>query len=105
MDWLLDCLGPGLCLLLAALCGWAVMHERFQDGIVLKVGLVLVCLSLLAVAHGLILEDPGRSAAVLHRAILSLNLGLVIVGVAYMLRQRKGRRRRRSDWLSPPAHP
>lgn len=84
-------------LTLAALCGWAVMSRRVDDGIVIKLGLIAMCLGFLA--SGLLGLEP-RGPEPLAYANSLIHVGLLICVVGYLLRSHRPRLlKRATDWM------
>jgi len=97
---MLETLNAVLSLLLSAFAGWAIMSRCVKDGVIIKVGLVL--LSLGSLAEFFLTLDPGGLRA-LTAAHVTVSLGLLICVAGYLLRTRHHKRRirarRLSDWV------
>lgn len=78
-----------------------VLHRGINDGVVIKVGLVLMALSLYA--SGALTFDYLHSVVGLMRATILLQIGLAVVvaGYAYKVRCGKDRRMVRKNWRTP----
>lgn len=94
---MIDTFNSSMQLTLAALCGWAVMSRRVDDGIVIKLG--LICMSLGFAASG-VLGLESRGAEPLSYAHALLHIGLLICVVGYLLRSHRPRLlKRATDWM------
>lgn len=88
--------------------GWAVMSHQVRDGIVVKIGLIMVSLGfgfrLVTLLDGLL---QSLDAALLIRTNAMINAGLLIAALGYVVRSRSARRkhRRLSDWVQLDTRP
>ena len=99
---MLDQFNNSVQLLLCAVAGWAVMSQRVQDGIVIKAGLITMCLGPFGtLAWALDPTDPPSQHA-LAAAHALVHVGWLICGLGYWLRTRKHQhdRRRSGDWVN-----
>lgn len=88
-------------LLSAAFLSWVVLHRSIHEGVVVKIGLLLMIFSLLATAT-LTLENSTDWTAY-WRAALWLRIGICVTCVGVVLRLTGSPlgapKRRMSDWL------
>lgn len=89
--------GVGACGL-SGLIGWAVLTPRVRDGVVVKAGLILMALGLMAL--GLQQLAGVTDAARMGRALLLLFAGMSVVAGGVLWRRAHAPRlsRRASDW-------
>ena len=78
-----------LSLLAAVGLGYVVLHPRIYEGTMIKFGLILMIISLIASAASPISDNPLSTAT---NAGMSLRLGIVIVGLGYFLKYRRHRK-------------
>ena len=80
-------------LVLSAVCGWAILHPSVRDGIVIKVGLILVSLGMAGTAL-LLLEglDPSDVWRLNHTRAVIL-AGMLITAGGLLWRVYRGQRR------------
>lgn len=99
---MLDILNTLMSLALSIFAGWAVMSTCVKDGVVIKIGLVLISLGFLGTFFLGFDSGEVRSLAIVHALV---SLGLLICVAGYLLRTRKRsqrvKQRRRSDWMEP----
>lgn len=97
MDELVRVLNIVACAALAALCSWAVFSRSVDDGVVIKLGLVLTALGFGGTSLALAAETPS----VLPRTLALIHAGGAIIAAWYLVRRRRGRKRRRraTDWM------
>lgn len=76
--------------LLSALLLWAVMNPRIRDGVVIKIGLVLMSLGFSATAWHLLAGLSCDDLLPINRARLLINAGAALVFVGYQLHLRAG---------------
>lgn len=97
MDAIVLCINVAACLVLAVLASWAVMSPAVQDGVVIKVGLVLIALGFAATAAAMV---DDRTWA-LPRSLLLIHCGGLVAAFGYWWRSHRHRRRkrRRTDWM------
>jgi uncharacterized membrane protein len=102
MDDTVVLLNSLFCALLAALLGWAVLSRGTQDGLIIKVGLVLMSLGFLAVSCLLLQRQTMDAFQPILRAGVLIHAGLVVVVVGWALRVRTGhsKLRRYADWVN-----
>jgi len=88
------------------LLGWAILSHRFNDGIVIKVGLGCMTLGFAVTAHALSNGLDCADLRMLARAIALVNIGALTVAGGYLLRTRAGRvkKRRKTDWAEFDDH-
>lgn len=88
-------------LFLAGACFWAVMSPRVRDGIVIKVGLILMAVGYMVIAHALTDGMDCSDVRGLARAALLTRVGLLIVlgGWYWRSTMRKRHLGRMSDWV------
>lgn len=101
MDSAMALINAAVCGLIATALVALILSPRVNDGIVIKSGLICMALGFGAVAVRM--ADGLRAEDALHlaRAILLINLGLLLAAGGYALRRKRARRplRRASDWL------
>lgn len=74
-------------LVCAATLTFVVLHKAIHEGAVLKIGMLLMIFALLATAvHSLGGTDNWRA---MWASSFTLRLGLLVVGVGFILRRRK----------------
>lgn len=74
-------------LLCAAVLTVIVLHSKIHEGVVIKVGMILMILALFATgAHALTMSQSWMA---LWSTGFTLRLGLLIVAVGFVLRRRK----------------
>ncbi len=80
--------------------GYIVLNERIKEGVVIKLGLVLMIFALAATATYSLLETGNWAA--LWAAGFTLRLGLLVVGLGFWIRrwQRGSWDAAMSDWAS-----
>jgi hypothetical protein len=86
-------------LTLAMVAGWAVMSPRVNDGIFIKIGLVLISIGFMASVL-LAMEPQGERALAMAHACV--HAGMLICWVGYLWRKVYGKDRRykrMSDWV------
>lgn len=94
------------CVLLAAVASYGVLSRRVHDGVVIKLGLILLSLGFgghaWALWDGLDMTDVVAMA----RAQLLINAGGFVVGLGWAIRTAGGKRprRRSTDWAELDAH-
>lgn len=95
-------LASGLISLVAAFAfSWAVLHPGINEGLVVKVGMILMIFSLLVTAWLTLTQSQDWTAY--WRAAFWLRLGLLVTTlgmVARLLGWTRHPRRRLSDWIS-----
>lgn len=98
MDGYLTNFNAVACLLLALLAAWAVISPRVRDGVVIKLGLILLAMGAAGLAVALATGDP---AYVVLRALVLHTVGLYLIAVGWLWRARRARApcRRASDWV------
>jgi hypothetical protein len=82
-----------VCCLLALATSWACLSQRVNDGVVIKLGLILMALGFSG--HAWITHDgiDSYDAVALTRAQLLINAGMALVLIGWLLRGRPGRKR------------
>ncbi len=76
-----------IALVCAIVLGYIVLHREIHEGVVLKVGLLLMIAALLATAaHSF---GDTRDWMALWTASFTLRLGLLVVGIGFIMRRRK----------------
>ncbi len=92
--------------LLATAAAWAVLSPAVDDGVVPKLGLILISLGFAGLAG--ILTDSGwcSDARLLGRAMLMVHGGIGLLLLGWLLRTRRSRnkRRRMTDWAHRARH-
>ena len=87
-------------MLLATITGWAIMSHRVRDGVVVKLGLILVALGFIGAALVSIDGGDHNSLASAHALVF---VGLLVCALGYLLRKRRHKQRgglhRLSDWV------
>lgn len=80
---------------------WLVLSPAVRDGIVIKIGLVLVALSELGVAM-LLVGDGWYLPRPLLLCLAGIHVGAAVVALGYLLRQVRTRHpvRRSTDWAT-----
>lgn len=98
LDSILEDLNVLACVLLASGATWAVLSPTVKDGVVVKIGMILIALGFASTA---VLLSEDRLWA-LNRALALVHAGILVVGLGYALRTRGGRRKRRrsTDWMT-----
>lgn len=86
-------------LLMAAVCGWAIMSTRVRDGIVVKTGLGFLALGFFGAAATGLSRDPLQ-ALVFARVLVHIGLLICVVGYLMRTRRKKTEQRRVSDWAN-----
>jgi hypothetical protein len=93
-----------VCCLLALATSWACLSRRVHDGLVIKLGLILLALGFSG--HAWITHDgiDAYDAVALTRAQLLINAGMALAVIGWLLRGRSGRKghppeRRTSDFV------
>lgn len=89
-------------ILLVAVSTYAVLSPKVHDGVVVKLGLILVALGAGGLASALYNGLDTQDIRALTHSTLMLNIGLLIVIIGGVLRLRApgvGRRRRVSDFV------
>jgi hypothetical protein len=89
MDGWINFVNVSLCALMAGALAWAVLSHRVHDGVVIKVGLVLMSVGFGALAYHLGDGLQARDGAGIERAILSVNMGVLVALVGALARIRK----------------
>lgn len=77
-----------VCLLLALACAWAVLSPRVHDGVVIKTGITSMGLGFAALAMHLLDGLQVADHEGIERAILLINLGILIAVLGVLLRIR-----------------
>ncbi len=87
------------CLLLTVIAGLAVVSPRVRDGVLVKLGMILISIGAFGLAVALATAAPDD---VLLRALGLYTGGLLVVALGVVLRVRApgARRRRASDWVA-----
>lgn len=98
---MLETLNGLACAAMACVLGYAILHPRVHDGIVIKAGLILMVLGFLALAMRLLAGLQHDESIGLSRSILLVNSGAFVVLAGYCVRRaRAGEpRRRASDFI------
>jgi uncharacterized membrane protein len=76
---------------LALVFGWAILSHRVRDGVVIKVGLILMSAGFSVVSYLMVDGVCGEDAYPLNRAELLVHLGLLVVLFGYAMHRRRGR--------------
>lgn len=99
MDAHLVNLNAAACLVLSLLAGWAVISPRVRDGILIKLGLILVAVGASGMGLALATGDPTY---VVLRALGLHTAGLFVVALGVLWRARRpgAPKRRASDWVA-----
>lgn len=97
---ILDFFNGTICGGIALTLLWAILDKRVKDGIVIKAGLIFMVIGFGALALRMVQTAPADPITAFERALLLVNVGLVVVAGGYALRKRReGRKLRRStDW-------
>lgn len=77
---------------LAGAIAWAILSRRVKDGVVIKVGLILLALGCAVTCIKLIDGLDNMDLLALNRARLLAHAGLLVVLVGYWLHLRAGRK-------------
>lgn len=87
-------------LVAAVALSYIVLSPRWNEGLIAKVGLIMMILSLLSTAALTLLPSGMQDWAALWNAGTALRLGVVLVVLGYYLRRRHTWHplRRRTDW-------
>lgn len=80
---------------LAVLTAIAIMSPKFKDGVLVKLGLIMVCLGCIG-GFSAFLEHKTGAVAEIHSLFLG---GVFLCSVGYVWRTRRGTARRLSDWI------
>lgn len=87
------------------ICGgaiWAILSERVHDGVIIKVGLILVALGFGSVALHAVQEMLGAYdlASGLLRSVLLINSGAAVSLIGFVIRKRNPdpEKRRITEW-------
>lgn len=75
-----------LCMLLALVACWAILHPRVDDGIIIKAGLISAVLGFYGIAPLLWDRLWRNDQALLGQMLLLVLLGLVLVVLGLLLR-------------------
>lgn len=84
-------LNVGLCVALGGFVAWAILSYRVRDGVIIKLGLILMALGL----FGSTIHFAGGGygppeGALLARSTLATHLGMVLCAIGVALRLRRG---------------
>lgn len=100
MDRLFDLVNALACGLIALALLGAILSSRVHDGIVIKVGLIVMMLGFGSIALRMLDGLGPEDAKGLARSILLVNAGIAVVILGYLVRRvRAGHKlRRTTDW-------
>lgn len=94
MDQALALISFGTSCALAGLAAWAVLSHSVRDGVVVKLGLIMLSMGhVIAVLH-LAGSSGAADLLALNRARFVSNAGLLVVVLGYAWRHRRGERLR-----------
>jgi hypothetical protein len=82
----LSIVNAGVCAGLCLMLGWVVMSPTVQDGVVIKFGLIISSLGLLACALILLQHDGAGSWRPLLTAWLLVHIGTLVAAVGVVVR-------------------
>ncbi len=91
MDQLIAYFNSAASAILACVIGWAILSHRVKDGVVIKIGLIVMCTGFVGTSYLLLDGVCMEDAYGLNRAEALVHVGMVIVLIGYALHRRRGR--------------